>query len=153
MYVWTRSQKGVRTLKLNYKKGLLAGLAILVVSIGFNWLLGIILPEVAKEYQNTAIFRPWSDPLMVAYFAYPFILGLILAYFWDLTAKQFTGDEVNKAFQFAKIYFIIATIPGMFISYTSFQLSFQIILVWTLVGFLEAFVAGFIFASPLRPSR
>lgn len=127
------------------KKGLIAGLAILIIGMALNFGIQAFIPDLTKEYQNTAIFRPWDDPLMMAYFAYPFILGIVAAYFWNLIEKKFTGDAVSKAYQFARLYFIIATIPGMFISYTSFQVSLTMILVWTITGFLEAFVAGLIF--------
>ena len=121
------------------KRGLIAGVAALVVGFGINWLAGVIFPSITQEYQNPNIFRPWTYPLIMAYFAHPFILGLVLAYLWDkLKAKD--------ALEFAKLYFIIAAIPGMFVSYTSFQLSLLMILVWTVSGFLQAFVAGLVFA-------
>lgn len=121
------------------KRGLLAGVAALIVGFGLNQLVGIILPSITQEYQNPNIFRPWTDPLMMAYFAHPFIVGLVLAYLWDkLKAKD--------PLEFAKLYFIIATIPGMFISYTSFQVSLMMILSWSLIGFLQVFVAGLVFS-------
>src|SRR3990167_174823 len=116
------------------RRGLTAGVVVLIVGFGLNLLIGAVFPSIAQEYQNPAIFRPWTDPLMMAYFAHPFIVGLVLAYLWDkLKAKD--------ALEFAKLYFIIATIPGMFISYTSFQVSLPMILAWIVSGFLQAFVA------------
>lgn len=129
------------------KKGLLAGLAILVLGVVFNFVLEALIPSLANEYQNSALMRPWTDPLMIIFFAYPFILGIVASYFWNLLVKNFSGNAINKAFQFARTYFIIATIPGMFISYTTFQVSFLMVLSWTILGFLEIFVAGFIFAK------
>lgn len=125
--------------RIMWKKGLIAGVVLLIVGMGLNWLLGLLFPSLMNEYQNTAIFRPWDDPLMMAYFGYPFILGVALAYLWDtLKAKD--------PLEFAKLYFIVATIPGMFISYTSFQLSLLMILTWTVVGFVQAYVAGVVFS-------
>lgn len=129
------------------KKGLIAGFVILILGMGLNFALQLFVPVLAKEYQNIGLFRPWSDPLMTVYFAYPFILGIVLSYFWNIMGKHFAGDTITKAFQFAKLYFIIATIPGMFISYTCFQISLLMIVNWALTGFLEAFVAGLIFAK------
>lgn len=121
-----------------WKKGLVAGVAILVVGFTFNWILGQLFPALTAEYQNPAIFRSWQDPLMMAYFAYPFILGIVAAYLWDrLKAKD--------ALEFAKVYFIIATIPGMFITLSSFQVSYLMVASWMVVGFLEIFVAGWVF--------
>lgn len=130
-----------------WKKGFIAGLINLVIGIGINAVLGVVFPGVSAEYQNTSLFRPWSDPLMMVFFAHPFILGVVLAYFWNIVQKQFTGDAVAKALSFAKLYFVIATIPGMFISYTSFQLSFLMVGVWTVTGFLQAFIAGLVCAK------
>ena len=127
-------------MKFFWKKGLLAGLANLVLGFVINWLAGAVLPTVASQYQNTAMFRPWSDPLMTVYFAYPFILGLVLAYLWDKVGKP-------KPLEFAKFYFIIATIPGMFITYTSFQISLLMVLLWAATGFIQAWVAGWVFTK------
>jgi len=126
--------------KFFWKKGLLAGLANLVVGLGINQLVGVLLPAVASQYQNTAMFRPWSDPLMTVYFAYPFILGLVAAYLWDKVGKP-------KPLEFAKFYFIIATIPGMFITYTSFQISLMMVLLWAVTGFVQAWVAAWVFTK------
>lgn len=127
------------------KKGLIAGLAVFIVSLIFSFGLQAIYPPLAKEYQ-TALFRPWTDPLMMAFFVYPFILGLVGAYFWSLIAYKLQGDNLKKAFEFAKIYFIIATIPGMYIMLTTFTVSYLMVLSWAAVGFIEVFVAGYIFA-------
>ena len=127
-------------MKFFWKKGLLAGLANLVISFVINWLVGIALPGVSSQYQNIAMFRPWSDPLMMVYFAYPFILGLVAAYLWDKVGKP-------QPLEFAKLYFIIATIPGMFITYTSFQISLTMVLLWAVTGFVQVLVAGWVFTK------
>jgi len=127
------------------KRGLIAGVVNLIVGLLFQQFFGTIFPSVGAEYQNTALFRPWNDPLMTLFFAYPFILGIVLAYFWDMVYSSLKGNAQQKIFNFAKIYFLIATIPGMFISYTSFQVSALLVLSWTLSGFIEAYVAGWVF--------
>lgn len=127
-------------MKLILKRGLAAGLANLLISFVINWLVGTLLPGVATQYQNTAMFRPWSDPLMAVYFAYPFILGLVAAYLWDKVDRP-------KPVEFAKLYFIIATIPGMFITYTSFQISLSMVLLWSVTGFVQTLVAALVFTK------
>ena len=129
-----------------FKKGLLTGLALLVVSFIVNWLVGSILPEIALEYQNVGLFRPMNDPLMVLFFVYPFIFGFAAYYLWRMVSSKFKGSTTDKALAFAKGYFIFATIPGMFATYTSFQVSLGMTLLWAATGFINAFVAGYIFA-------
>jgi hypothetical protein len=121
------------------KKGLLAGITILIFGLLLNWAVGMVLPQISLEYQNIKMFRPFIDPLMMIYFAYPFILGLVAYYLWEKLKKP-------KAIEFAKTYFLIATIPGMFITYTSFQISLAMVLLWTLTGFVQAYIAGWIFS-------
>jgi len=121
-----------------WKKGLLAGFLILIVGLGLNWIIGMLIPEVQNEYQNTSIFRPWQDPLMLVYFAYPFVLAVALSFLWDKI-------KAKNALEFAKLFFIVATVPGMFITYTSMQISLLMIIVWSVVGFIEAYIAGLVF--------
>ena len=105
------------------KIGLTIGVVNLLVGLALNQTLSYLVPALAAEYQNTALFRPVTDPLMTLFFLYPFIVGLALAYFWSIFGKEIKGKTgVEKAWNFAKIYFLIATVPGMFISYTSFQI-------------------------------
>lgn len=122
------------------KKGLIVGLVNLLLGFGINWAVGAFFPAIAAQYQNSAMFRPWSDPLMMIYFAYPFILGIALAYVWKKLGKM-------KPIEFATFYFIAATIPGMFITYTSFQVSLAMVLLWAATGFVQVWVAGYVFTK------
>lgn len=129
------------------KNGLIVGFINLGLGFAFNFVIEKLIPSLAKDYQNIALFRPWNDPLMMIYFFYPFIAGFVLFYLWGLIKNQLLGSDLKKAFRFASIYFLIATIPGMFISYTTFQVSLLMILSWTLSGFIQVFIAGFIFTK------
>jgi hypothetical protein len=129
------------------KKGLIAGIAVFIVGFGLNFLAGAVVPGVQEEYMNQNLFRPWEDPLMMAFFLYPFIFGIVGAYLWGLLKDHLKGDSTKKALEFARIYFIVATIPGMIATYTSFQISLSMVLLWAVTGYVEAFVAGYIFAK------
>ncbi len=122
------------------KRGLITGVILLATAFGFNWLSAILFPSLSAEYQNIAIFRLWNDPIMMLYFFYPFILGFVLSYLWKVLK---TKDPVK----FAWFYFLVAGIPGMFISYTTFQVSLLMIVSWSAVGFLQALIAGFVFTK------
>jgi hypothetical protein len=127
--------------------GLLAGAAMLVVGFGFSQLFDWMFPAIAAEYQNGAIFRPWTDPLMMLYFLYPFILGIALSFFWGMAKGMFKGKNVlERGVKFGFMYFVIASIPGMFVTYSTFKVSAALIMSWTISGFLSAFIAGAIFS-------
>jgi len=113
--------------------GIVAGLLMAVVGMGYSMLMGKLFPAIMAEYSNTAIFRPWKDPLMQLFFAYPFVLGLALAYVWDKVKGSMGGLILG--------YFLVAIIPGMLISYSSFHVSLLMTINWTLGSLVNVLVA------------
>ena len=131
--------------------GIWAGLAMLIAGLAISRLFGMFFPSINAEYVNPAIFRPWSDPLMSLYFLYPFILGLILAFFWEMIKVSVKGINAwQKGINFGLGYFVLATIPGMFITYSSFKVSLVLVISWAVVGLIDAIIAGWIFAKWLK---
>ena len=126
--------------------GLAAGVAMLLVGMIISWLINLALPDLMMEYKTT-LFRPWEDPLMSLYFAHPFVLGLALAFVWDKVKGFLQGGPMKRATNFALAYFIVATIPGMLISYSSFPLSILMILSWTISSLVQAWTAGLVLAK------
>lgn len=124
--------------------GIVAGIVTLVVGMGLNWVLSAIFPSVMLEYQNPAIFRPWSDPLMWLFFLNFFVVGIVLAWWWKKAGSSF---QTGTSFGFA--YWLL-TIPGMLVSYSSFQISLLMVLTWTVMGLVNALIMGWIFAKFLR---
>ncbi|MBI5399445.1 hypothetical protein HZB07_02350 [Candidatus Saganbacteria bacterium] len=122
--------------------GLLAGLAMLVVGLAVYTLGGVFFPGMAAEYQNPQLFRPWSDPLMSLMFVHPLILGIVLAWAWD-KIKSVSGGYLN----FALGVWLVATIPGMLISYGSLPLSLLMVACWTINGLIQSLVGSFVLAK------
>ena len=119
--------------------GIIVGVVILAVSMLINY--GFMLfPTIAADYQNTNIMRSWQDPLMMLFFLHPFVLGIILAGVWDRTKGLFQGSIFQKGNQFGIAIWLIATVPGMLISYSSFTLSLLTIISWTVSGLINSIV-------------
>ena len=119
--------------------GLLLGLIMLVVNMVVSYLF-MLIPSVKADYV-TGFMRSWQDPLMWAFFLYPFILGIIFAWLWNKVKGSFKGKMRGCHFGWA--LFFLTTFPGMYITYTSFNLSFLTILSWTVSGLISAKIAGF----------
>jgi hypothetical protein len=131
--------------------GLVAGLSMLVVAVGLSFLSNLALPGLMAEYTNTELFRPWDDPLMSIYFAYPFVMGLALAWFWNRVKESFQGGNAwGRGLQYGLAYWIIASIPGMIVTYSSFQVSFLMVLSWTVMGLVQVVVGGMVCAGMNR---
>jgi len=95
------------------------------------------------EYQNPNLFRANSDPLMLLFFAHPFLLALVLFWIWK-KVKNIFG---NNGLKFGFAYWIIAVIPGMFATYASMPYSFLMVLSWTISGLVQAIIAGLILSK------
>lgn len=125
---------------------LLTGLGMLAVGTAFGRITDIMMPSVKAEYMDPALFRPWSDPEMSLFWLVPFISAGMMFLVWNLTKRQIKGSTRSaKGFNFALIYWMIS-IPGMIMSYSSFQLSGAIVLSWSISGLLENVLAGQIYA-------
>jgi len=127
--------------------GLLAGALMLAASLVFSQLLDLIFPSLPAEYQNASLFRPWSDPLMSLYFLYPFVLAMLLSWLWGKTKPIVKGEKAwPRAWNFTLAYWLIASLPGMLITYSSFPVSLPMVVSWSIGGFLQILIAGLVFA-------
>jgi hypothetical protein len=130
--------------------GLLAGLIMLALSMILGSVFHIIAPDLKSEYENANLFRPWSDPLMLLMFVQPFLVGIILAWIWQKTKGLFTGTELWKSgLCFGFIYWV-TTIPGMVISYSTFQISLLMVANWTASNLLAGLCAGILFSKTIK---
>ena len=128
-------------------QGLLAGVGIFVISIAVSFFSQLSMPEITSEYTNPNLFRPWTDPIMSLFYVYPFVLGVILSFVWDKTKKILKDKEYYKrGLKFGLWYWMAASITGMFVIYSSFQVSLPLVLSWSIGGLFEAIAAGIILA-------
>lgn len=135
-------------MKKIFLPGLIAGIAMLVANMLLNQLVHYLFPAIVAEYENPGLFRPWSDPLMSLFFLHPFLLGFILAWVWNKIKSLFVSGSVwQKGARFGFAIWLISSIPGMFISYSSFPVSLGMISSWLLSGLINAIIAGWIFAK------
>lgn len=131
--------------------GLIAGFAMLILAMAVGMLMNAALPSVAKEYENTNLFRSWSDPIKSLYFLYPFFLGIALAWVWDKTKGVIgEGSIWLRGSRFARSFWIVSIIPGIVMSYSSFPVSLAMSLTWILSSLIQILCAGFIYARMIK---
>jgi hypothetical protein len=127
--------------------GLAAGLVMLLVSLIAGKAIGMLFPSITAEYQNPNLFRPWTDPLMSYIFVHPFVVGLLLAWVWHKLKGLARGkDLTKKGLEFGLAFWVVSSIPGMLISFSTFPLSLLMIASWTISGLLELLAAGVVLA-------
>lgn len=128
-----------------FGQGMLTGLFIVIVLMGQSYSSSWLFPSIAAEYNNTNLYRPWSQPAMWVIFAYPFFLGIALAWVWDKTKSVFAGDNFSRAIRFAFAFWVVAHVPAMIMIYSCMPVSLTVVLIWTVSGYIYGFMGGLVF--------
>jgi len=126
--------------------GLVAGIAMVLVNMALNPVFNIIFPSLQGAYESNAIFRPWTDPIMMLFFLYPIVLGFALAWVWGRTKQLFHKNPWCNGMRFGFTYFFVSGLPGFLVNYSSFNLPISMISTWTIMGLFNGIVAGLILA-------
>jgi len=130
------------------KVGLAGGLVMFILSMVMGKVIGVLFPSLMAEYANPGLFRPWSDPLMSLYFLYPFVEGLVVAFVWEMVKELCTEkDWVKRGICFGFLFWLLTNITGMLISYSTFPVSFLMIVSWSLSSLVQMLGAGLVNAK------
>lgn len=125
--------------------GIIAGFTLLAFSYLALYLLVSFLPGLAEQYYNP-VFSLEGDKT-VLYFLHPFILSFALAWFWERFKGQFEGPWILRGLELGLVYGIVATLPAMWITFSSLSLSFPLVASWFVYGIFQAAVVGVIYAK------
>lgn len=129
--------------------GGVSGVIMLIISVLINHFFEIIFPLLKSEYANPHLFRPWSDPLISVYYVVPFLTGIILVWIWDSINEIIPGGKIVKGIRFGLGYWI-TTLPGMIMTYSSFPLSFIIVLSWTITILVQSIGVALLLTFSLK---
>ena len=131
--------------------GLLAGIVNLALGMLIGRIFFILIPSLNAEFGNTYLFRPFWDPLMGLYFVHPFLVGVIMAWIWSAARVIWKGKTtISHGIYFGLSYWIMTSVPGMLISYSSFPLSFAMICNWSATALVQCLCSGILFSFLLK---
>jgi len=123
--------------------GLTGGTLLFVLLFGLNVIMNQIISYDISEFGG---MRPMDDPVMLLFFAYPFVVAFAAAYLYDILHPLLQGSVIQKGTAFGLILLVIVAIPSNFAMYTSMDwpVSFYIgNLIWATAGFVAM---GILFA-------
>lgn len=127
--------------------GIAAGIVLLIVSYGLLTLTPTLLPALTDEYFNPAVFQTGNDRIIL-YFLHPFVLSFALAWFWERFKGLFHSSSfIWRGIELGLVYGLVATLPTMWITFSSMNVSMMMILSWLGYGIIQAIVAGIINAK------
>lgn len=123
--------------------GIIAGFAMLLLSISGLYATIYFLPSLAEEYFNPA-FESQSSRIMF-YYMHPFIISMSLAWFWSRFKRVLTGSYIARGIEFGFIYLLVATFPMMWLIYSALDVSLGMVITWFILALLQGNIAGLIF--------
>jgi uncharacterized membrane protein len=118
----------------------LIALSLIVMYVFFNF-----FPSLAEEYFSP-VFRT-AGKLDWMYFVHPLVLSVALKWFWERYKGILHGNLVVRAFEVALVYAVVAMLPVLWLTFSTIDISFNMIITWFTYGFLQSFVAGLVFAK------
>jgi len=123
--------------------GSVTGLVLVIFSIVALYATIWLLPNLALEYYDNAFRSNGGGTIL--YYLHPFILSIALAWFWERFKGVFKGNFMMRGIEFGLVYFIVATLPFMWITYSAMSITLAVVLTWCAYGFIQAVIAGFMF--------
>jgi hypothetical protein len=130
-------------MKKIFLSGLIAGTALLILSVAGLYLLLWLMPDMAMEYFGPAFTSRMQRN--VFYYVHPFVIGMSLSWLWDRIQSRLRGPALAKSLKFGLSYMAIATFPYMLLIYSAIDVSLPVVLTWLVFGFVEATIAAIIF--------
>lgn len=124
---------------------LTSGVVLLLLSIAMTFSSIYIFPSLTEEYFSP-VFR-MSGNLDWMFYIHPFIVSIALKWFWEKYKSSFVGSLFVRAIDVALVYSIVALIPVLWLTFSAIEVSFSMIATWFFYGFIQAFVAGLVFAK------
>jgi hypothetical protein len=118
--------------------GLVAGLVIFTVSM-----LSSMVFQALFNYDVLKLggMRSVSDPIMILFFAYPWVLGFAMVLAYSVFRDCFKGKNWEKAKKFGITMWAVVSIPSAFLVFSSMDYPFGFALS-SLIGGLIYMILG-----------
>lgn len=124
--------------------GLIAGIILFIISYGGLFLAVQFFPSLFVDYNNP-LFNSSGDR-DVLFYMHAFIISLALSWIWARFKGVLSGPTILRAIYFGIIYASVALLPVMWITFSAMDITISMVLSWFFYGFVQAFVAGIVFA-------
>ena len=127
------------------RSGLIAGALLFILCYGGLYLGIRLFPALFMDYNNPLFNSDGNRD--VFFYMHAFIISFALSWFWDRFKGLFHGHFVVRGLEFGFVYAIVSLLPVMWITFSSLDITFFMVLSWFLYGFFQAVVAGTLFAK------
>lgn len=125
--------------------GLIAGILLFVLSYGGLFLAVKFFPNLFIEYNNPLFNSDGSRDVL--FYLHAFIISFSLSWFWDRFKGLFGGGVILRGLEFGFVYSMVSLLPVMWITFSSLDITVLMVLSWYFYGFIQAIIAGLVFAK------
>ncbi|MBR9707659.1 MAG: hypothetical protein GOV15_04450 [Candidatus Diapherotrites archaeon] len=135
-------KKGIKINSGWIKTSVIGGIVYGIIATSMMFLLGFI-QNIAGLNLMPFYYGPAFLPMtaMSSMFAVPFIAGIIYALVYGVIRPAIPGRKLEKGLVYGFIIWAVATIPGMLMTATSFNVPIVLIVDWTFTN-LASLVTG-----------
>ncbi|MDD3856586.1 MAG: hypothetical protein PHP43_00880 [Methanoculleus sp.] len=96
--------------------GFIGGIALFVVNFVISALVALVAPYDILALEG---MRSVEDPLMLFFFAHPFVLSFAAAIVFDLVKDALPGQAGSKGAIYGAALVLVYTVPSIFVTFTS----------------------------------
>src|SRR5476651_1455380 len=118
--------------------GFIAGIILSILSYGGIYIAFNFFPYLFVEYNNPLFNSDGSRDML--FYMHAFIISFALSWFWDRFKGLFKGQFILRGLEFGLVYSIIALLPVMWISFSSLDITFAMVISWFVYGLSQATV-------------
>jgi len=122
---------------------LAGGVLLTLCQVVFSWMANAVAPY---DIFATGGMRYATDPIMLLFFAYPFVLAFTSSLVFDTVEKALDGQTLRKGIGFGVILLLLVTIPSLFVIYTSMEYPAGFYLANLLTGVIGFPLLGYLYA-------
>ena len=127
------------------RAGLLSGAVLFAVGVVFHLAVPFIAPELAREYQNAELFRPWKSWTWAYMAIHPWLYGMLFAGVF-LRVRAAAGAArlggLRDGLCYGCAVFLVGSLPVFALNLASFNIPVGIIAVWVLQSLVQNAIAG-----------
>ena len=129
--------------------GLVAGVVALISGFAVSIISQSVFPTIAAEYASD-LYRPFTNPLMSYIFLHPFVISILLAWAYPRILVATKRETLRRGASYGLFIFGIMAIPGMVMTYSTFQMSLPMLLSWTAMALVQLVAGGMVIAKMLE---
>jgi hypothetical protein len=129
----------------NFVTILLAGVTVLIVSVGLLFGMISFFPALIEEYYSP-VFRSNSFNTDWLFYLHPFVLSAAFFWFWNRYKEELINSTgIVRALKASFTYGLVAMAPVLLLTFSAIDISVFMVLTWLVYGILQALLASLVF--------